>query len=51
MVKNSILAVVPIVMAANLAEHNYSSLKKKKKKPVKLAVENIVGVSLIGELY
>ena len=35
-------------MAASLVEHNVSSLKKKKKKPVKLAVENVVGISLIG---
>lgn len=45
----AVTGIVPVAMGAGLIGHNLSYLRKKKKKSLlKLGVENVVGVSLIG---
>ena len=43
----NIKKVIPVAMAAGLVGHNITQLKKKKKRLPSLAVDNIVGLSLI----
>lgn len=44
---NNVLNLIPTMQSISLVNHNLHSLKKKK--PVKLAVDNIVGINLIKE--
>jgi hypothetical protein len=45
---NEILKIIPTIQSVGLLESNLKNLKRKKK-PIKNAVENIVGATMISE--